>query len=593
MTQAAHSEAAPDSDPGVPVAAPSPPREASVRALVTGGVLGLMLAAGNVYTGFKTGVIDSCSITAALLAFGVFAVMRRPGRTPYGPLENNVTQTVASSAAVMSFATGTIGPIPALAFMGVRFSTWAVISFGAAIAMVGIFAGVLLRRRLVVDEALPFPTGIATGEVIETVFSAHRTAMRRIVLLVSGIAIAAVVTWFRDGRPAIIPQGIVFGGTVGGVAAATLGLGFAWSPLLLSTGAILGLRTSIAIMLGAAAARTVLAPWLVHRGIIADGQIGTANAWLIWPSLGLMMAGSFIPLLLDGGTFVRAFRQLAFFRRRKSSAPRTDSREWSMRVWGPLLAVSVAVIFFIAWRIFGVAPLAILIGIVLSLILANVAGRATGETDISPSGSFGTVNLAATSSLGTVAGLISGLIGMGLTTQSSQMLWSFRAGHHLGASPRAQIRAQIVGALVGAVVTVPVYLVIASVYGLGNEKMPAISVLTWKATSDAMHGLSALPRLGAAGGLVAVGVGAALTLLSRLRLGQWLPSAAAVGVGVMLPFSAALAICAGALLALGARAVFSRRGVDQTSILAIAAGGLAGESMMGVIIAILMWTGVL
>ena len=173
------------------------------------------------------------------------------------------------------------------------------------------------------------------------------------------------------------------------------------------------------------------------------------------------------------------------------------------------------------------------------------------------------------------------------------MLWAFRAGHHLGASPRAQVRAQIVGAVVGAVVTVPVYLVIAATYGLGNERMPAISVVSWKATAEAMHGLSALPRLGAAGGLTAVGVGAALTMLGRLRFGRWLPSAAAVGVGFMLPFSATLAICAGALLALGARAVFGLRGLDETSILALAAGGLAGESMMGVIIAILMWTGVL
>jgi len=55
----------------------------------------------------------------------------------------------------------------------------------------------MAQRRLILDERLPFPTGIATGEVIETVFSAHRTGMRRILLLVSGIGIAAAVT----GRP--------------------------------------------------------------------------------------------------------------------------------------------------------------------------------------------------------------------------------------------------------------------------------------------------------------------------------------------------------------------------------------------------------
>jgi uncharacterized oligopeptide transporter (OPT) family protein len=184
-----------------------------------------------------------------------------------------------------------------------------------------------------------------------------------------------------------------------------------------------------------------------------------------------------------------------------------------------------------------------------------------------------------------------GSVAMGMTSQTSQMLWAFRAGRHLGASPRSQIGAQILGVLVGAIVTVPVYLVIVSSYGLGTETMPATAALSWRATAEMMRGLGALPRLGGAAALVGLGAGAVLTLLGRVRIGRYLPTAAAIGVGFLLPFSLTLAAVIGALLALGAQRLF--RGADQQSMLAIAAGGMAGESIMGVVIAILMATGVL
>ena len=74
----------------------------------------------------------------------------------------------------MSFVTGVVGPIPALALMGTRVSSTAVVVFGAAIGILGVFVAALLRRRLIVEEALPFPTGMATGEVIVTMFGRAR-----------------------------------------------------------------------------------------------------------------------------------------------------------------------------------------------------------------------------------------------------------------------------------------------------------------------------------------------------------------------------------------------------------------------------------
>src|SRR4029078_6955886 len=95
-------------------------REATARALVTGCVIGGLLAAGHLYTALKTGFVDTGGITAALIAFMVFSGARRLGGSPLGLLENNIVQTTAASAAIMGFVVGLAGAVPPLAFLQMR-----------------------------------------------------------------------------------------------------------------------------------------------------------------------------------------------------------------------------------------------------------------------------------------------------------------------------------------------------------------------------------------------------------------------------------------------------------------------------------------
>jgi len=76
-----------------------PERELTPRALAAGCAVGVVLAAGNVYTGLKLGFIDAGALTATLVTFTMFAALRRFGPRAFTPLENNVAQTVAASAA--------------------------------------------------------------------------------------------------------------------------------------------------------------------------------------------------------------------------------------------------------------------------------------------------------------------------------------------------------------------------------------------------------------------------------------------------------------------------------------------------------------
>jgi uncharacterized oligopeptide transporter (OPT) family protein len=573
----------------------SAPPELTARALIVGGAIGAVLAAGNVYTGLKISIIDGGSITAALVGFMLFATFTRLARRPYGALENNITQTTAASAAIMGYVTGVGGAVPAMALLGRAFPGWALCLWGLAVALVGIVAASLLRRKLVDDEALPFPTGNATGDLIETMFAARASAVRRARFLIGGAVVSAAVTWIRDGRPQLVPQVTAFGGAVGGVTLATLTVGMSWSPLLLSTGVMMGIRAALSLALGAAIAWVGLAPWLIRTRIVQVGSFADCAGWLVWPGLGLLLAGSFLPLILDWRSVVRAASDLGtLVRRRPGSVTDPNSR---LPAGGPgnaplpALLIALAAIAVLGKAVFGLHPLAALAAIVAALVLAVVSSRAAGETDLAPVGQVGTLTQVLFSGFGPILSILAGSVSMGTSSQAAQTLWAFKAGRRLGGSPRAQLTAQLLGALIGGIVVVPVYLVIVKAYGIGTESLPAPAAISWRATAEAVRGgLSALPPHATIAGALALAVGVLLSLGARRPWGRFLPSPAAMGIAMVMPASLALAVLVGAVLAVVVRRL--RPGLDQESLTSLAAGGIAGESVMGVIIAVLMVAGI-
>jgi uncharacterized oligopeptide transporter (OPT) family protein len=139
---------------------------------------------------------------------------------------------------------------------------------------------------------------------------------------------------------------------------------------------------------------------------------------------------------------------------------------------------------------------------------------------------------------------------------------------------------------------IPVYLVLVKTYGIGTEAMPATSALSWKATAEAVRGgLASFPPLGPAAGAIGIAVGVVMSLGARTRLGPYLPSPMVVGIAMLTPASLSVAALLGALAVTAAR--MARPGISENGIAAIAAGGMAGESIMGVLIAALIAGGLL
>jgi uncharacterized oligopeptide transporter (OPT) family protein len=412
--------------------------------------------------------------------------------------------------------------------------------------------------------------------------SADRTAGRHARALLGGGALAAIVVWLREGVPAVIPASLDLPGRIGRALAAR-SFSFAASPLLLATGALIGLHGAASMLGGAVLGWAVLAPQLAEAGIIPSAGFEDALGWLLWPGVALIVSSALASLAMQARTLVRGMRELG-------AARAASGRRVLAAIGGVAVAVAV-----LAWLLLGVSLAIATVLVLITPLLAAACARAQGETDVPPAGPIGglvQIALGPVAPLQPAVTLGGGMIVYGAANQTTQLMTSFKTGHLLGSSPRSLILGHLLGCAVGIAVAVPIYDVLTSVYPLGSAALPAPAPMSWKATAEAVTGgAAALPPLALLATGIAAVIGIALALLAPTRVGRHLPSPAAVGIGIILPASYSLTIFAGGACI----AVLQRRwpaGVGTYG--AVVAGGvIGGEALLGVAIAILKVIGAL
>ena len=248
--------------------------ELTVRGLIIGIVITLVLTAANVYCGLKAGLTFSTSIPAAVISM---ALLR--GFRDATVQENNIVQTVASAAGTLS---SIIFVLPGLIMIGywTEFPFWTSFWICALGGILGVMYSIPLRRALVTTSDLPYPEGVACAEVLKVgsggdAKDASDVERGRAGLLavVWGSIVSAVF--------AVVVATQVFASDVAqtfriGRKGAVSGYDFSLSFLLLAIGHLVGLSVGIAMLIGA------LIGWgwgVPHYSAIA-GDITTVAATL-------------------------------------------------------------------------------------------------------------------------------------------------------------------------------------------------------------------------------------------------------------------------------------------------------------------------
>ncbi|WPB75873.1 OPT family oligopeptide transporter [Archangium violaceum] len=575
--------------PVPPAVSASSPPELTARALVAGGLIGAVVAVTNVYTGLKTGFWESGCVLSSLLAFGGLSAMARRG-PPVSPLETNLSQTVAVSVGAVPATAGLLGAVPALAMLGTQPPGWAVALWGVGLGTLGVLFAFALRRRLLEDEALPFPTGAATAQLISTLHSTGSAYAARVRgLWVSGLA-SMGLTFSRDAW-GLVPQASLLPGTVtvGGLSANSLMLGIGWNPMMLGIGMLVGPQAGLSILLGSALAWTGLAPWLVRAEVVKDASFPMLLGWLLWPGVGLMVGAAATSLLSQVGALPSVMRDLRKLGQNGTGWESTAGR-WVARAVLPAIVLTGVM----AWFAFQLSPLYFLLALLLTFPLCAVCARATGQTDIAPMSPVG--QLAQVGFGLGVPGhpglnIAAGGVVSGAASHTSGSLWSLQAGRLLGASASRQLLVQLPGVLLGAAVAIPTYALLVSAHGLGSETLPMPTAQQFKAVAElASKGLGELPQSSTLATGLGFLAGVLLSVGARGRLAKWLPSAAAMGIGFVVPAYYAVTLCLGALLAAGVARF--RPSATQT-VQSAGAGAIIGESLLSVLIAALIAAGLI
>lgn len=145
----------------------------TVRGVLVGLAIGIIIAFSNTYFGLQTGWVSGMAMPSALLGFAWFKAIRGMLKVPFTPVENVLVQSVAGSVGTMPLGCGFVAVIPALEYMlteeengPLHLSLTKLIVFAVGICFFGVVFAVPLRRQVIIREKLKFPSGTATALMI-------------------------------------------------------------------------------------------------------------------------------------------------------------------------------------------------------------------------------------------------------------------------------------------------------------------------------------------------------------------------------------------------------------------------------------------
>ena len=272
--------------------------EITLKAILLGIVLSMVLAGANAYLGLFAGMTVSASIPAAVISMGVLSLFKKSNI-----LENNIVQTAASAGE--SLAAGVIFTIPALVLLGYweSFNYLEVAKIAAIGGVIGVLFTVPLRRALIINAKLKYPEGVATAEVLQAGENARQgTKATDGGLKLIGITglFGALIKLFQSGF-GLWSSDIAAANVISAKKGAIFGIGSDLSPALISVGYIVGRNIGILVVGGGLISWAVAIP--IYSAIYGFEGEPLSAAWEIWDSkirylgVGAMVVGGIWSLI--------------------------------------------------------------------------------------------------------------------------------------------------------------------------------------------------------------------------------------------------------------------------------------------------------
>ena len=575
----------------------------TVKAVALGIALAMLLAGANAYLGLFAGMTVSASIPAAVISMGLLKLFRNSNI-----LENNIVQTAASAGE--SLAAGVIFTLPALIILGYweSFDYWWVCMIAGIGGLLGVMFTVPLRRSFIVDQALIYPEGTATAEVLR----AGEARGAAIKALAVGGGIGAVVKLCEAGLK-LWPSSAAGGTWVGQNTALYAGTNL--SPALLGVGYIVGINVAALILIGGVISWYVAIPiystWFATSDpVLGDMLKNNASAvdvaFQIWTSkirylgVGAMLTGGLWALISVRSSIINGFRGGLSAGQRSSGKAAANDAPMAL-VIGVSLVLTVP-LFMLYLQIVNSVGIALAMTLVMGIagfLFSAVAGYMAGIVGSSHNPISGitisTILLASllllwltgNDDIGPTAAIVIGAVVCCAAAIAGDNMQDLKAGYLLGATPWKQQLMQCVGVLSSMLVMAPILNLLLKAYGIGlptAEQPDALLAPQAALMASVAEGVFSgnLPWT-----MVAMGAGIGIGII---LIDEWLAArrasfrapVLAVAIGVYLPLELAVPIFLGGLI----HWLVSRRGAAANSGMLLAAGLITGEALIGILLAV-------
>ena len=584
---------------------------------VTWGVLMAMLfSAAAAFLGLKVGQVFEAAIPIAIIAVGVSTAAKRKD----GLAENVIIQSIgACSGAVVA---GAIFTLPAIYILQAKYPEMSASFFKIFISsllggIIGILFLIPFRKYFVSDMhgKYPFPEATATTQVL---VSGQKGGSQAKPLLLAGLIgglydfVVATFGWWNEnftsrfcslGEDIAEKAKLVFKVNTG---AAVFGLGY-----------IIGLKYAFIICLGSLAVWWVIVPGMalvfgdqvlnqwdptistavgamspeeIFRyygksigigGIAMAGIIGIIKSWGIIKSAVSLASKEMKGKGHDGKQQIRTQRDISF----------------KVIAIGTIVTLILTFIFF--W--FGVmegnllfAVVAILLVALIAFLFTTVAANAIAIVGSNPVSGMTLMTLILASvvmvavGLKGTGGMVAALIMGGVVCTALSMAGSFvtdlKIGYWLGTTPRKQETWKFLGTLVSAATVGGVMMLLNETYGFASGQLAAPQANAMAAVIDPlMNGIGAPWLLYGIGAVIAI-------LLTVFKV-----PALAFALGMFIPMELNIPLLVGGAInwyvtTRSKDADVNKERGEKGNL--IASGFIAGGALMGVVSALLRFSGV-
>jgi putative OPT family oligopeptide transporter len=598
--------------------------EITLKSMLLGIILSILLAGANAYLGLFAGMTVSASIPAAVISMGILRLFKGSNI-----LENNIVQTAASAGE--SLAAGVIFTMPAFIVMKywTTFNYWETTVIAALGGVIGVLFTVPLRRALIVEEKLQFPEGIATAEVLRSGDTGGNS--------IKYIAQAGVIgALFKFGETGLRLWTGVY------EDACRIGSSIAYfssnlSPALVSVGYIIGLNISTVLFLGG------VLNWLVAIPIIAsinpwpvvNGESMTAVQYAgeIWSTqtrylgVGSMVVGGLWALINLRSSIITGIRSsMKTYSRGAASSVTTvarTERDIPIKWIGIALLICILPLFALyLYMIKSAVPsiimavIMLIAGFLFSAVAAYMAGLVGSSNNPISGVTIATILfsslmlllfLGTGSAKGPAAAIFIGAVVACAAAIGGDNMQDLKAGYLVGATPWKQQVMLIVGVISSAFVLGPILILIENAYGIGVPTQTHPNPLAApQATLMASVAIGVFNR-NLPWGMIIIGMILAVCVIIldnilEKRGANFRVPVLALAVGIYLPFELSTPIFVGGIITWFAQRVLKKHVTNASPEareeiekggkeagnrgLLFASGLITGEALIGILMAI-------